>query len=157
MRWILTNLVIVHNTNNLPGQVVVPDIPNRMVKNFTQLLQTALGLRSSVRGPLLLARAVNKRGLRGEARIVQHGLRLGDSMRIRRVGSSARRGVTAKAQGGGGWCGNSRGDSGVVVVGALNLLVFLSKSNVSIDNFGRRHWYRMKRGKTRWLVWDNQK
>ena len=91
----LTNL-IVHNGNNLPGQTVVLDLRNRMVENFTQLLQTTLGLRSSGRGPLLLARAVNER--RRKARIARLSLRLGDSVRIRRVGNSARRGATAKAQ-----------------------------------------------------------
>jgi len=54
-----------------------------MAKNFTQLLQTVLGLRSAGRGPLLLARAVDGCGLRKEAGIVCQSLRLGDSMQIK--------------------------------------------------------------------------
>ena len=55
---ILTDRVGVHNLDNLPAQVVVPDLRNRMGEDFAQLLQTALGLRSPGRGPPLLARAV---------------------------------------------------------------------------------------------------
>ena len=53
-----TDRVSVHNLDNLPAQVVVPDLRNRMGEDFAQLLLTALGLRSAGRGPLLLTRAV---------------------------------------------------------------------------------------------------
>ena len=55
---IITDRVSIHNVDNLPGQVVVPDLRNRMGEDFAQLLQTALGLRSARRGPLLLARSI---------------------------------------------------------------------------------------------------
>ena len=60
----LTDRVSIHNVDNLPGQVVVPDLRNRMGEDFAQLLQTALGLRSAGRGPLLLAHSIKQRRLR---------------------------------------------------------------------------------------------
>ncbi len=43
----ITNCMSVHNFDNLPAQVVVPDLRNWMCEDFAQLLQTALGLRSA--------------------------------------------------------------------------------------------------------------
>ena len=83
--------VSVHNVDNLPGQVVVPDLRNRMGEDFAQLLQMVLGLRSSGRGPLLLARSIKQRGLRMQACIVRLSLSNGDSVQIRSVGCSAGR------------------------------------------------------------------
>ncbi len=129
----------VHNVDNLPGQVVVPDLRNRMCKDFTQVLQTALGLRSAGRGPLLLARSIKQRGLRMQACIVRLSLRIGDSVRIRSVGSSAGRGVAAKAQRGDGRRGDGRGDSSVLVNRTLRLLAALGKLNAFLDNLGTEH------------------
>jgi hypothetical protein len=108
-----------------------------MVEDFAQLLQTALGLRSAWRGPLLLARAVNKRGLRREARKVRLSLRLGDSARIRRIGGSTGHGVAAKAQREGRRCGG-QGDSMGLVNIDLSILVAPSKANVILNNLGRK-------------------
>jgi hypothetical protein len=66
-------------------------------------------------------------------------LRLGDSVRIRSVGSSAGRGVAAKAQRGEGRLGDGLGGSVVLVNRALNILVAPSKANVTVEFFGRKH------------------
>jgi len=131
--------VSVHNVDNLPGQVVVPDLRNRMGEDFAQLLQTALGLRSAGRGPLLLARSIKQRGLRMQACIVRLSLCIGDSMWIRSVGSSAGRGVAAKAQRGDGRRVDGRGDCSVLVNRTLGLLVALGKLNAFLNNLGREH------------------
>ena len=61
--------------------------------------------------------------------------------------------MSAKSQRGESWFGGGLRYRGIVVVGALSLLVALSKANVSIDNFGRKHCRR----ETRWLVWSKRK
>ena len=97
----------VHKFDNLSGQLAILDLGNRMVEDCAQLLQTAVGLRSAGRGLLLLAREVKQGGLRRKTCVVRQSLRLGDSVRIRRVESRARRGVAAKAQRGEGRRGGS--------------------------------------------------
>ncbi len=64
-----------------------------------------------------------------QACIVGLTLRLGNSTRIRSVGSSTGRRVAAKAQKGEGRRGGGRGDSSVLVNRALSLLVAPSKAN----------------------------
>ena len=78
----------VQNNDNLPAQVVVPHLANRMGEDWAQLLQPALGLRSGGRGPLIPPGAVYQRGLRRQARLVRLSLRLRDSVRIRSIGGS---------------------------------------------------------------------
>ena len=126
----------VHNVDNLPGQVVVPDLRNRMSEDFAQLPQTALSLRSAWGGPLLLARSVKQRGFGMQACIVRLSLRIGDSVRI---GSVAGRGVAAKGQRGDGRRGDGRGGNGVLVGRNLSLLAALGKLNAFIDKLGRDH------------------
>lgn len=118
----------IHNLDNPPAQVVVLEIRNRVIEDLTQLLQTALGLRSLGRGPLP-ARAVKQRGLRRKARIVGSSLRFRDSAHIRSVGSSAGHGVATKAQRGEGRRGGGQGDCRALVNRAASLLVVLSKTN----------------------------
>ena len=127
----------VHNVDNLPGQVVVPNLRNRMGEDFAQPLQTALGLRSAGRGPLLLSRSIRQRGLRMQACIVRLSLCIGDSVRIRSPGSSAVRGVVAKAQRGDGRRGDGWGDSSALVNRTLSLLVALGKLNAFLNNLVR--------------------
>src|SRR6266849_4319894 len=71
-----------------------------MGEDFAKLFETTVGLGSLGRGPLLLARAVDQRGLRRKACVVGQGLLHGDSVWIRRVRvrSSARCGVAFEAQ-----------------------------------------------------------
>jgi hypothetical protein len=118
---------------------VVPGLRNRMGEDFTQLLQTALGLRSSGQGPLLLAHSIKQCGLRMQACIVGLSLRIGDSVWVRSVGSSAGPGFAAKAQRGDGRRGDGRGDSSVLVCRTLSLLIALGKSNGFLDNLVREH------------------
>ena len=126
----------IYNLDNPSAQVVVLDRRNRMVEDFAQLLQTVFGLRSAGRGPLL-ARVVKQRGLRMKACMAGLNLGLGDSMRIRSVGSSAGCGVAAEAQRGEGQRSGGRGDSKVLFKRALSLLVVPSKAKAILDNFGR--------------------
>ena len=124
----------VHNVDNLPGQVVVPDLRNRMSEDFAQLLQTALGLRSAWGGPLLLARSIKQRGLRMQACIVRLSLRIGDSVRIRSVAGC---GIAAKAQREDGRCGDGWRESSVLVNRTLSLLIALGKLNAFNNKSGR--------------------
>ena len=118
---------------------MVPGLRNRMGEDFTQLLQTALGLRSSGQGPLLLAHSIKQCGLRMQACIVGLSLRIGDSVWVRSVGNSAGPGFAAKAQRGDGGRGDGRGDSSVLVCRTLSLLIALGKSNGFLDNLVREH------------------
>lgn len=122
--------MIVHNTNDLPGEVVVQGLHDWMVENFTQLLQTALGLRSAGRRLLLLS-----------------PYQCGKQAWVQKRGSHS----TIEPPLSEGWRGD---DSGVV---ALSLPAALGKANVLLDDFGRKYWRWPKREKTKWLVWDNHK
>jgi len=79
----------VQNSDNLPAQVVVPHLANRVGEDWAQLLQLALSLSGRWGGPLILPRAVYQRGHRQQAGIIRLSLRLGDSVRIRSIGDSA--------------------------------------------------------------------
>ena len=46
IQWILTDLICIHNLNNLPGHVAVPCLHERMSEYFTELLQIAGCIRS---------------------------------------------------------------------------------------------------------------
>jgi len=74
-----------------------------------------------------------------QACIVRLSFRIGDSVWIRSVGSSAGRGVVAKAQRGDDRRGDGRGDSGILVNRTLSLLIALGKLNAFLDDLGREH------------------
>ena len=107
-----------------------------MGEDFAKLFETTVGLRSLGRGPLLLARAVDQRGLKRKACVVGQGLLHRDSVRIRRVRSSAGCGVAFEAQRGERRQGGGRGDSAIPVDSTI---VVPSKAYELLDKFDGDH------------------
>lgn len=107
-----------------------------MGEDFAKLFETTVGLGSLGREPLLLARAVDQRGVRRKAYVVRQGFLPRDSVRIRRVRSSAGCGVAFEAQRGERRRGDGRGDSVVLVDSAI---VVPSKAYELLDKFDGDH------------------
>lgn len=135
----------IHNFNDLPTQLVVPDLVNGMAEDGAQLLQSALGLGSTGRDPLFLHICpIDQRGLRCQAGVEEVRLRLGDSVWIIWViRCSTGCDAAAKAKVGDRGLGTGGRDGGADSSG-LGLGIAPSKANARFEKFLRdalgAHW-----------------